>query len=108
MAMTDTGATDRVEPEPDAARDPRLSPADGHVEHMHSPIPQVVHHQAPAPAAVDQVDRAPRGVKLAKISQTGDRVFRALASTGALAIVLIVLFIGIFLLALALPSLQAN
>jgi phosphate transport system permease protein len=108
MAVTDTDATERVEPEPDAAKDPHLSPAADHVEHLHSPVPQVVHHQAPAPVEVDRVDRAPRGVKLAKISRTGDRLFRALASTGALAIVLIVLFIGIFLLALALPSLQAN
>src|SRR5687767_13289058 len=108
MAVTDTDATERVEPEPAAAQDPSLSPAEGHVEHMHSPVPRVVHHRAPVPEKIDQVDRAPRGVKLAKISQTGDRVFRALAATSGLAIVLLVLFVGIFLLALALPSLQAN
>ena len=61
-----------------------------------------------APAPIDQVEEAPRGVKLATISQTGDRVFRAMASTSGLAIVLLVLFVGIFLLALALPSLRAN
>ena len=61
MAVTDTDATERVEPEPAAAQDPSLSPAEGHVEHMHSPVPTVVHHRAPAPAKIDQVDRAPRG-----------------------------------------------
>src|SRR4029453_3749745 len=65
-------------------------------------------HAAAAPATIDQVDRAPRGVKLAKISRTGDRVFRALATTAGLSIVLLVLFVGIFLLALALPSLRAD
>lgn len=108
MAVPETDATRRVEPAPAAAEDPSLSPAEGHMEHMHPPVPTVVHHRAPAPAKINQVDRAPRGVKLAKISQTGDRVFRALATTSGLAIVLLVLFIGIFLLALALPSLQAN
>ncbi len=109
MAISDTDATERAEPEPAAARDPSLSPAEGHVEHMHSPVPTVLHHHhEPAPAPIDQVDQAPRGVKLAKISQTGDRVFRALATTAGLAIVLLVLFVGIFLLALALPSLQAD
>jgi phosphate transport system permease protein len=108
MSVTDTNATERVESEPPAAQDPSVSPV---VDHspvtLHSPVPRVTRH-APAPSKDGQVDRAPRGVKLAKISKTGDRVFRALASTTGLVIVLIVLFVGIFLLALALPSLQAN
>jgi phosphate transport system permease protein len=108
MSVTDTNATERVESEPPAAQDPSVSPV---VDHspvtLHSPVPRVTRH-APAPSTDGQVDRAPRGVKLAKISKTGDRVFRALASTSGLAIVLIVLFVGIFLSALALPSLQAN
>jgi phosphate transport system permease protein len=112
MAIRETDANERVEPEPAAAWDPSLSPAEGHVEHTHThtPIPRVGHqHHVPAPAPIDQVDKKqPRGVKLAKISQTGDRVFRTMASTAGLAIVLLVLFVGIFLLALALPSLQAN
>jgi phosphate transport system permease protein len=74
----------------------------------HSPVPRVVPHRAPTPPTDGKVDRGPRGIKLAKISKTGDRVFRALASTSGLVIVLIVLFVGIFLLALALPSLQAD
>src|SRR5512132_4586445 len=108
MSVTDTNATERVESEPPAAQDPSVSPV---VDHspvtLHSPVPRVTRH-APAPSTDGQVDRAPRGVKLAKISKTGDRVFRALARTTGLVIVLIVLFVGIFLSALALPSLQAN
>ena len=107
MAVTDTDATERVEPEP-AVLDPSISPV--HHETMHSPVPKVAHH-GPAPATVDRagrVDVRARGVKLARISRTGDRVFRSLATTSGLLIVLLVLFIGIFLLALALPSLQAN
>jgi phosphate transport system permease protein len=48
------------------------------------------------------------GVKLAKISRTGDRVFGFLAAGSGVAIVALVLFVGIFLLALALPSLLQN
>jgi phosphate transport system permease protein len=111
--VTDTSATERVEPEPPmpsiaAAQDPSVSPVVDHSSvALHSPVPKVAHH-APAPATNGQVDRAPHGIKLAKISKTGDRMFRALASTSGLAIVLIVLFVGIFLLALALPSLRAD
>jgi phosphate transport system permease protein len=105
MAVTDTDATERVEPEP-AIEDPSISPV--HHETRHSPVPTVVPYRAPRPDTIDRVGRAPRGVKLAKISKTGDRVFRAMASTSGLAIVLLVLFVGIFLLALALPSLQAD
>jgi len=109
MSVTDTNATERVEPEPPAAQDPSLSPV---VDHspvtLHSPVPRVTTRHTPVPSRDGQVDRAPRGVKLAKISKTGDRVFRALASTSGLAIVLLVLFVGIFLSALALPSLQAD
>jgi phosphate transport system permease protein len=109
MAVTDTDSTQRVEPEPAAAQDPSLSPVVDHsAVTMHSPVPKVVAQRPSAPPTIDRVERAPRGVRLAKISKTGDRVFRALASTSGLAIVLLVLFVGVFLLALALPSLQAN
>jgi phosphate transport system permease protein len=107
MAVTDTDATERVESEP-AVLDPSISPV--HHETRHSPVPKVAHH-AHAAATIDRAERAevrPRGVKLAKISRTGDRVFRSLATTSGLLIVLLVLFVGIFLLALALPSLQAD
>jgi phosphate transport system permease protein len=108
MSLTDTDATERVEPEPAAAQDPSLSPVVNHgAVTMHSPVPRVVARRAPAPSD-GQVARGARGVKLAKISKTGDRAFRSLATTSGLAIVLLVLFVGIFLLALALPSLRAN
>jgi phosphate transport system permease protein len=111
MAVTDTDATERVEPEPVATEDPTLSPVVDHGGmHMHTPVPEVMHHnhRAPAPATIDHAERGTRGVKLAKISKTGDRVFRTMAITSGLVIVLLVLFVGIFLLALALPSLQAD
>jgi hypothetical protein len=60
------------------------------------------------PRTVDHAERPLRGVKLAKISKTGDQVFRSLTTTSGLAIVLLVLFVGIFLSAVALPSLQAD
>jgi phosphate transport system permease protein len=113
--VTDTDATERVETEPKEL-DPSISPV--HHETLHSPVPTVAHHShAPAPAGtparatVDRAERVEvrtRGVKLAKISRTGDRVFRSLATSSGVLIVLLVLFVGIFLLALALPSLQAD
>jgi phosphate transport system permease protein len=45
------------------------------------------------------------GVKLAEISRTGDRVFSGLAGGTGVLIVLLVAFVGIFLLVLALPAL---
>jgi phosphate transport system permease protein len=107
--VTDTDATERVEPEPLATQNPSLSPVVDHsAVTLHSPVPKVVAHRAPASSTDGQAERSTHGIKLAKISKTGDRVFRALASTSGLAIVLLVLFVGVFLLALALPSLQAD
>ena len=114
MSVTDTDATERVEPELAAAEDPSLSPVVDHSPvSLHSPVPKVRvsegrAHRVPVRETTDHAERAPRGVKLAKISKTGDRIFRSLATTSGLLIVLLVLFVGIFLLALALPSLQAD
>src|SRR4029453_13025354 len=110
-------ATERVEAEP-AELDPMIYPV--HHETRHSPVPTVVHHAhapaptsppapapaptpAPAAATVDGAERVQvraRVVKLAKISRTGDRVFRSLATSSGLLIVLLVLFVGFFLFAL--------
>ena len=68
-----------------------------------SPVPVVAHHAAPRPAPV--TERTGTGVKLAKISKVGDQVFRGMAGGSGLLIVLLVVFVGVFLLALALPSL---
>jgi phosphate transport system permease protein len=95
--------------------DPSLSPVSTetvHQPHTHTPVPVVTaQHFAPEvsrTAEPSPVAPAGRGVKLAKISHTGDRVFRGLASGSGLIIVLVVGFVGIFLLALALPSLLAD
>ena len=97
MAVTDTDATERVEPQPLVAQDPSLSPVVDHsAVTLHSPVPKVVAHRAPTPSTDGQVERGTRGIKLAKISKTGDRIFRALASTSGLAIVLVVLFVAFF------------
>lgn len=109
MSVTDTDATERVEREPVATQYPSLSPVVDHSPvSLHSPVPKVVTHRVTTPQTVDHAERPFRGVKLAKISKTGDRVFRSLATTSGLAIALLVLFVGVFLLALALPSLQAD
>jgi phosphate transport system permease protein len=95
--------------------DPSLSPVSAdtvHHPHTHTPVPVVMaHHLAPEVSRTAEpapVPTAGRGVKLAKISHTGDRVFRGLVSSSGLIIVLIVGFVGVFLLALALPSLLAD
>ncbi len=95
------------EPEHVPEEDPAVSPTEGHHVPEHtSPVPVVAHHAEPKPAPV--TERAGTGVKLAKISKVGDKVFRAFAGSSGLFIVLLVLFVGAFLLALALPSLLRN
>ena len=89
---------------PGLGTDPAVSPTDGHHVPEHtSPVPVVLHHTAPKPAPV--TERTGTGVKLAKISKVGDQVFRGMAGGSGLLIVLLVVFVGVFLLALALPSL---
>jgi phosphate transport system permease protein len=110
MAVTDTDATQKVEPEPGASADPRLSPVHDSGVSLHSPVPQVAHHdhQPGAEPREAAVERPARGVKLARISRTGDLVFRGLTGGSGGLIVLLVIFVGVFLLALALPSLLAD
>ena len=62
MAVTDTDATERVEPEPVAAQDPIVSPVVDHsAAHLHSPVPKVAHHvPAPAPAPAPTRSRTGR------------------------------------------------
>jgi phosphate transport system permease protein len=77
---------------------------------LHSPVPEVRPHppNAAVVAATTPVRQPGRGVKLAKISRTGDLAFRALTGGSSGLIVLLVIFVGVFLLALALPSLLAD
>lgn len=108
--MTDTDAGMRTqEPVDSPTADPAVSPvADDHVRH--SPVPRVAHHAPPArptPAPVE-ADRAGSGVRLATISRAGDRIFAGLTGGTGIVLVLLVAFVGIFLLALALPSILAD
>jgi phosphate transport system permease protein len=109
MSVTDRDATGVVEPEPEAAGDPAVSPVTEDGAQVHSPVPAVRRHAEPRPAsATVRAEPTGRGVRLARISRTGDRVFRGLAGGSSTVIVLIVLFVGLFLLALALPSLLSD
>jgi phosphate transport system permease protein len=95
-----------------AALDPGISPVmDDEAVTTHSPVPRVRARAGAAsapPLEAGGPERAGRGVKLAKISRTGDRIFSGLAGGSGILIVLLVVFVGLFLLALALPSLLAD
>ncbi|MBA3528890.1 MAG: phosphate ABC transporter permease subunit PstC [Propionibacteriaceae bacterium] len=74
-------------------------------------MPQVRRAVPPANRRALEPERPPSeagrrtGVRLAKISKTGDLVFRGSAGGAGLVLVLLVAFVGAFLLILALPSL---
>ena len=88
-----------------AAADPALSPVADEAA-PHSPVPVVGHHD---PVRADpSTERSGSGVKLATISRTGDLVFGGLTKGTAIVLVLLVAFVGIFLLVLALPSILAD
>jgi phosphate transport system permease protein len=92
---------------PGLGTDPAASPTEGHHVPEHtSPVPVVLHHTEPKPTPPPE--RIGSGVKLAKISKVGDQVFRGMAGGSGVLIVLLVIFVGVFLLALALPSLLRN
>jgi phosphate transport system permease protein len=101
MSATETGNVE--------ALDPRTSPVgDDTSQSVHTPVPEVGttwHPSSPAPTAGSG---SGRGVKLARISRRGDHAFFGISAGSGAAIVLLVLFVGVFLLALALPSLMAN
>ncbi len=119
MSQTETsesGTSDPNRTEPDEARRhaPEQNPAASPVQAQRRPgptppMPRIVHHVAPAePSPAPPVRERSSGVKLARISKAGDRVFRAMATSSGAVIVLLVVFVGVFLLALALPSLLRN
>jgi phosphate transport system permease protein len=73
--------------------------------------PEVLDSAGATPAAAHPTiapGRAPGGVKLATISRTGDLVFGGITKATAVVLVLLVAFVGIFLLVLALPSILAD
>lgn len=119
MSVTDRDREDlgptaaRSTPSPAAAADDaaltspvdRLGPAHGpdsgvtlrritalHADHTHI-------ETAPAPISGD------RPVRFAKIGRSGDRIFRGASLGASLLIIAIVVFVGVFLIALAAPSL---
>ena len=78
MAVTDTDATERVEPEPLAAQDPSLSPVVDHgAVTTHSPVPKVVAHRAPATAC------RPRGARARVASSSPRSAGPEIGSSGA-------------------------
>jgi phosphate transport system permease protein len=109
MSVTDRDET--------AALDPRHSPVEDHGPvSTRVPVPEVLSAgpgsgSTSSPSTATVPDTAPgrkSGVRLARISKTGDRVFRSSAGGASLLIVALVAFVGIFLLVLALPSLTAD
>ena len=120
MSATDTGRTGPGPGQPSAttataAADPAVSPAEtGPEPESLSPAPRVLVSRPTTtrtPVQARRPERAPdkaTGVKLGKISRTGDRIFGGMAGGSGILIVALVLFVGIFLLALALPALLQN
>ena len=101
MSVTDKGQAEFL--------DPSNSPVGDHgAVSTTPPVPRV--HRSTEPAISESwTEPAPRaGVKLAKISKTGDRLFNGSAVGAGLFIILLVAFVGAFLLILALPSLAAD
>ena len=94
-----------------AAVDPSVSPVHDETS-THTRVPVVAHQvrtlQTPADDDGHGADRPGAGVKLATISRTGDIVFGGITKGTAVLLVLLVAFVGIFLLALALPSILAD
>jgi len=117
MSQTETSETEDIDPDRESPNqgalehhppyeDPAVSPAEGHNEPTYTPpVPTVAHHAAPKPAAARERGS---GVKLAKISRVGDQLFRGAAGGAGVVIVALVVFVGVFLLWLALPSLRQN
>ena len=117
MSQTETSETEDIGPDRESPNqgalehhppyeDPAVSPAEGHNEPTYTPpVPTVAHHAAPKPAAARERGS---GVKLAKISRVGDQLFRGAAGGAGVVIVALVVFVGVFLLWLALPSLRQN
>jgi phosphate transport system permease protein len=102
MSITDRSDTEEL--------DPRQSPVVDHGP-VSTPlhVPEVHPSSVFTPTPPEPVEPSRKsGIKLAKISKTGDRLFRGSAGGASVVIVAMVAFVGIFLLVLALPSLLAD
>ena len=64
--------------------------------------------EPPTTPPADDPGKTPRKLDLGPVGHLGDRLFSGLARGSGVAVVLIVAFVGIFLLALAVPSLAEN
>src|SRR4051794_18075783 len=103
MSATETGRPGTVPGGPtataEAQLDPTLSPAQTHEPPpTSSPVPRVLISRPrtagpPAPERPSRPVEKSSGVRLAKISQTGDRVFRSFAGGSGVLIVVLVLFV---------------
>lgn len=109
MSVTDRSeaATDPTLADP-AAADPAISPVHGGAGSRAVVVPRVQHRAAEKQARGRVAEDGRRGVKLAKISKRPDLIFRGLSTGSGIVIVLLVIFVGVFLTALALPSLLQN
>jgi phosphate transport system permease protein len=116
MSATETGRTGPGPGRPSATAaaelDPAVSPATTHDgSDPGSPVPRVLvtrRGPTPPPRRTGPARRRRVGRQARQDQPTGDRIFRGLASGSGFAIVGLVLFVGIFLLALALPALLQN
>ena len=108
-ASTDATETGRRSNQPQR-KIPAVSPVVDHSAARRAlrPCPTVAHHVPHRQAGARAGANGGSGVKLAKISRAGDRVFRGLAGGSGLSSFLLVVFVGVFLLGLALPSLRAE
>jgi phosphate transport system permease protein len=99
MSVTETGESE--------ALDPTRSPVADHKDvSTHTPVPSV--NPSARRAAAPRASDSRSGVKLAKIGRAGDRTFLGVSAGSGAVIVLLVVFVGVFLLVLALPSLMDN
>jgi phosphate transport system permease protein len=107
MSLTDHPQTDRAAADP-ATIDPSVSPVGGDDERSGAVFTRVAPPRRNGRPARTTDDEPRRGVRMATISRTGDRVFRGASIGSGVVIVALVVFVGVFLLALALPSLLRN
>ncbi|GAA3609659.1 phosphate ABC transporter permease subunit PstC [Microlunatus ginsengisoli] len=108
MSLTDENKAGRSQAGSDT-----LTAADSPVVD-HGPVntPPVPRVSAPPPRTQTRPETADgggrRGVKLARISQRGDKTFKGMSAAAGFLIVALVAFVGVFLIAIAAPSLARN